>query len=216
MRRGISPAAHVSPSASFAEDVDVHPGATIGDDVTIGTGSTIHAGAHIMAGCKLGERVTIFPGAVLYESTVVGNDVILHAGAVLGTYGVGYDTVDGAHQLGAQLGHVVVEDNVEIGACTTVDRGTYGPTVIGEGTKIDNQVMVAHNCRIGRHNVICSQVGIAGSTTTGIPATPERIQLHQLAAVGKLPEMRKQLRRVERLVEQLVSDKEPPQAQDAA
>jgi len=104
---------------------------------------------------------------VLYENTRVGARVIIHAGAVLGAYGFGYATKGGRHLLSPQLGYVELEADVEIGAGTTVDRGTYGATLIGEGTKIDNQVMIAHNCRIGRHNMICSQVGIAGSCTTG-------------------------------------------------
>jgi UDP-3-O-[3-hydroxymyristoyl] glucosamine N-acyltransferase len=86
---------------------------------------------------------------------------------VIGAYGFGYKLADGRHARTAQLGYVEIGDDVEIGANTTIDRGTYRATVIGEGTKIDNQVMIAHNCRIGRHNMICSQVGVAGSTTTG-------------------------------------------------
>ena len=166
-RIGVSPLAVVSPTAKLAGDVDIHPFATIGDDVTIGAGSTIHSGVHIMAGSRIGEDVTIFPNAVLYENTVVGPRCLIHAGAVLGAYGFGYELVDGRHQLSAQLGNVELCADVEIGAGTTIDRGTYGPTMIGEGTKIDDLVMVAHNCRIGRHNMLCSQVGIAGSTTTG-------------------------------------------------
>ena len=135
--------------------------------LSIGAGTTIHGGVHIMAGSRIGENVTIFPNAVLYENTVVGPRCLIHAGAVLGAYGFGYELVDGRHQLSAQLGNVELGADVEIGAGTTIDRGTYGPTVVGEGTKIDDLVMIAHNCRIGRHNMLCSQVGIAGSTTTG-------------------------------------------------
>ena len=120
-----------------------------------------------MAGSRIGASTTIFPNAVLYENTVVGRRCLIHAGAVLGAYGFGYELVDGRHQLSAQLGHVELGEDVEVGAGTTIDRGTYGPTVVGEGTKIDDLVMIAHNCRIGRHNMLCSQVGIAGSTTTG-------------------------------------------------
>jgi UDP-3-O-[3-hydroxymyristoyl] glucosamine N-acyltransferase len=166
-RVGVSPAAHVSPTARLGAGVDIHPGAVIGDDVEIGAGSTIHAGCTIQAGCKLGENVTLFPHVVLYENTILGDRVIIHACAVIGCYGFGYDVVEGRHRRGSQLGHVEIGADVEIGAATTIDRGTYGPTVIGEGTKIDNQVMIAHNCRIGRHNLICSQVGIAGSSSTG-------------------------------------------------
>jgi len=248
-RIGISPAAHISSSAVLAADLDVHPGASIGDDVRIGARSTIHSGVALAAGCRLGEDVTIFPGAVLYENTVIGSRVIIHAGAVLGAYGFGYDSRSGRHILSAQLGYVELGDDVEVGAATTIDRGTYGPTIIGEGTKIDNQVMIAHNCRIGRHNMICSQVGVAGSTTTGdyvvmagqvgvrdhvhigtravlgakagvsndvpdgvcmigIPATPEREQKLKQAALAKLPEMRKELRKLQRMVEKLTGETE--------
>ncbi len=166
-RRGISPQAVISPTAKLGDDVDVGPFCTIGDDVEIGRGSTIHAGVHIMAGTKIAEDVTIFPNAVLYEDTIVGPRCLIHAGAVLGAYGFGYHFVEGSHHLAAQLGNVVVGPDVEVGAATTIDRGTYGSTIIGEGTKIDNLVVIAHNCRIGRHNLLCGQVGIAGSTTSG-------------------------------------------------
>ena len=156
-RVGISPEAVVSPTATIAEDVDIHPLATIGDEVQIGRGTIIHSGARIMAGTRIGEGVTIFPNAVLYEDTVVGPRCVIHACAVLGAYGFGYSSSDGRHRLSAQLGNVILEAEVEIGAGTTIDRGTYGPTLIGEGTKIDNQVMIAHNCRIGRHNVLCAR-----------------------------------------------------------
>jgi UDP-3-O-[3-hydroxymyristoyl] glucosamine N-acyltransferase len=166
-RHGVSPHAVVSPSAKLGPDVDVHAGATIDDDVEIGAGSTIHAGVRILAGCKVGQCVTIYPNVVLYENTIIGDRVTIHAGAVLGAHGFGYKVIQGKHKLSAQLGWVEIGCDVDIGANTTIDRGTYGATVIGEGTKIDNQVMIAHNCRLGRHNLICSQVGIAGSSTTG-------------------------------------------------
>jgi UDP-3-O-[3-hydroxymyristoyl] glucosamine N-acyltransferase len=166
-RAGVSLRAVISRSARLGNDVNIHPGATIGDDVEIGDGSIIHAGARVMAGCKLGANVTIYPNAVLYENTIVGPRSTIHANAVIGAFGFGYSLVDGRHQPSAQLGYVELGADVEVGAGTTIDRGTYGATVIGEGTKIDNLVMIAHNCRLGRHNLICSQVGIAGSTTTG-------------------------------------------------
>jgi UDP-3-O-[3-hydroxymyristoyl] glucosamine N-acyltransferase len=166
-RMGISPAAIISPTAQLGENVDIHPFATIGDDVRIGANSTIHSGARIMAGCRLAENVTVFPNVVMYENTIVGSRCVIHAGAILGCYGFGYRFCEGRHLLSAQLGHVELGADVEVGAGTTIDRGTYGATVVGEGTKIDNLVMIAHNCRIGRHNMLCSQVGIAGSTTTG-------------------------------------------------
>jgi UDP-3-O-[3-hydroxymyristoyl] glucosamine N-acyltransferase len=166
-RIGVSPAAHVSAVARIAPGVDVYPGAVIEDDVEIASGATIYPHVHVMAGSRIGENVTIFTGAVLYEGTIVGPRVIVHAHAVIGCYGFGYAMAAGKYQRAAQLGYVEIAADVEIGAGTTIDRGAYGPTVIGEGTKIDNQVQIAHNCQIGRHNLLCSQVGIAGSTSTG-------------------------------------------------
>ena len=165
--RAISPEAFVSPRASVGNDIDIHPRAVIGDDVVIGDRVTIHSGVKIQSGCRIGDDVTVYPNAVLYEDTVVGPRCIIHAGAVLGAHGFGYDSSTGVHKLSSQLGNVILEADVEIGANSTVDRGTYGSTFIGEGTKVDNLVQIAHNCRIGRHNMLCAQVGIAGSTTTG-------------------------------------------------
>ncbi len=256
-RIGISPAAHVSPLAKIGPDVDIHPLATIGEDVEIGAGCTIHSGARIMAGCRLGNNVTLFPNAVLYEDTLVGDRVIIHSGAIIGAYGFGYHTVDGRHQLSAQLGYVEIGADVEVGACATIDRGTYGKTFVGEGTKIDNHVQIAHNCRIGKHNILCAHGGIAGSVTTGnyvvmagqvgvkehsqigdqarlgakagviqdipartawvgIPATPEREQMIKQAALSRLPEMRKELKSLQRAVEELTRGIAPAPKQDAA
>lgn len=165
--RGISPLAHVSPLANLAGEISIGPGATIGDHVEIGDQCHIHAGVHVLPGSRLGSQVTLYPNVVLYENTQIGDRVLIHAGSCIGAYGFGYTQEDGRHKRGYQLGNVVLEDDVEIGAGTTIDRGSYGATRIGEGTKIDNLVMIGHNCRIGKHNLICSQVGIAGSTTTG-------------------------------------------------
>lgn len=164
---GVSSHAFVSRSARWGKSVSIHAGATVGDDCQIGDGTTIGPGAHLLAGCIVGRDVTIGPGAVLYENTIVGDRSIVHANVVLGANGFGYSQVGGRHVPAAQLGWVQVGADVEIGAGTTIDRGTYGATQIGDGTKVDNMVQIAHNCRLGRHNLICSQVGIAGSTTTG-------------------------------------------------
>ena len=104
---------------------------------------------------------------VLYDDCVLGDRVVVHACAVIGADGFGYRAQKGQHIKVPQLGWVEIEEDVEIGACSTIDRGTFGPTRIGAGTKIDNLVMIGHNCQIGRHNVLCGQVGIAGSCTTG-------------------------------------------------
>jgi UDP-3-O-[3-hydroxymyristoyl] glucosamine N-acyltransferase len=139
----------------------------VGEGSVIGDNTTVHAGVVIGRWCRLGEQVTIHPHAILYDDTIVGNRVTIHANAVIGADGFGYRTHEGRHVKVPQLGWVELQDDVEIGACTTIDRGTFGPTRIGAGTKIDNLVMIGHNCQIGKHNLLCSQVGIAGSSTTG-------------------------------------------------
>lgn len=164
---GISREAHCDFTSKLAPGVQVYPGAFIDADVEVGSGSIIHAGATLLAGAKIGCDTIIFPNVVVYEDCEIGDRCVIHASAVIGAYGFGYESSSGKHILSHQLGNVVIADDVEIGAGTTIDRGTYDSTTIGEGTKIDNQVMIGHNCRIGRHNLLCSQVGIAGSCTTG-------------------------------------------------
>ncbi len=164
---GIDPRAIVSPGANVSPSAIVEGLAQVGESCTIRERTHIHRGATIMEGCKIGSDCQIFPGVVLYPGTIVGDRVTLHANCVLGAHGFGYKMVDGKHVSTSQLGWVEIEEDVEIGANTTIDRGTYGATRIGAGTKIDNLVMIGHNCSIGKHNLICSQVGIAGSTSTG-------------------------------------------------
>jgi UDP-3-O-[3-hydroxymyristoyl] glucosamine N-acyltransferase len=165
--RGISPAAHIHPTARLGANVSVGPGVVIGEGCEIGANSTLHAGAIVGHNCRLGDDVTLAPHAVLYDDCIIGNRVTIHANAVIGGDGFGYRTNDGKHTKVPQLGWVEIEDDVEVGAGSTIDRGTFGATRIGMGTKIDNLVMIGHNCQIGRYNLLCSQVGIAGSSTTG-------------------------------------------------
>jgi UDP-3-O-[3-hydroxymyristoyl] glucosamine N-acyltransferase len=164
---GIDPRAFVHASATIAEGSSVLPFAGIGEGSTIGARCRIYQGAVVGRFCRLGNDVTLFPNAVLYDGTVVGDRVTIHANAVVGADGFGYRFQDGKHVKVPQLGYVEIGDDVEIGACTTIDRGTFGTTRIGTGTKIDNLVQVGHNCRIGCHNLLVSQVGIAGSSSTG-------------------------------------------------
>lgn len=164
---GIDPRAAVHPSARIGPEPSIYPFAAVGEGTSVGARCRIHSGAVIGRHCVLGDDVTLHPGAVLYDGTSLGNRVIVHANAVVGADGFGYRMQNGKHVKVPQLGRVEVADDVEIGACSTIDRGTFDATRIGEGTKIDNLVMVGHNCRIGRHNVFVSQVGIAGSCTTG-------------------------------------------------
>ncbi len=157
----------VEPAAQIAETALIHPSVIVGAGTKIGERTRIMPGAVIMPRCEIGDDCVIYPNVTLYEYTQVGDRVVIHAGAVLGAHGFGYTQENGRHVLTPQLGYVAIESDVEIGAGSTVDRGTYGATRIGEGTKIDNQVMIGHNCQIGRHNLLCSQVGIAGSSRTG-------------------------------------------------
>ena len=165
--KGVSDQACIHPSTKFGSDVAVGPFAVIEEDVELGDNVVVHSGAQIRAGTKIGYGSTIFANAVLYRNTIVGSRCIIHSGAVIGAFGFGYDSSKGFHRLSPQLGNVVIGDDVEIGSCSTIDRATYGSTIIGDGTKIDNLVMIGHNCKLGKHNLICAHTGIAGSTTTG-------------------------------------------------
>lgn len=164
---GISLNAVVDPTARIGADASVHPLASIGAGCVVGQRCRIHPGAVISENCVLGDDVTLHSHVVLYPGTILGHRVTIHANAVIGADGFGYRFQDGRHVKVPQLGGVEIGDDVEIGAGTTIDRGTFTATRIGAGTKIDNLVMIAHNCQIGRHNIIVSQTGIAGSASTG-------------------------------------------------
>ncbi len=165
--QGIDPRAIIDASATIANDVYIGPNTTIGRNCSVSTGCRIHAGVHLMDGCHIGQDCEIFPGCVLYPGTILGNRILLHACVILGAYGFGYKLREGRHERTAQLGWVELENEVEVGANTTIDRGTYGPTRIGEGTKLDNLIQIGHNVHLGKHNLICAQAGIAGSSSTG-------------------------------------------------
>ena len=166
-------AAGIHPTAIVGEGAVVDPAAHLGPYAVIGAGSRVEAGAAVLAhavvgsGCTIGERALIHPHAVLYDRTEVGAGCIVHSGVVLGGDGFGYATRGGVHHKLPQVGRVVLEDEVEIGANTTIDRAALGETRVGAGTKIDNQVMLGHNVQVGRGSLLCAQVGIAGSTRIG-------------------------------------------------
>ena len=164
---GVSPAAFVDSTARLEARVEIEPMAVIGADVEIGEGSRIGPGAVVGAGVRVGRGCTIAAGASV-QNALIGNDVILHPGARIGQDGFGYGPGPKGGMIKiVQIGRVIIQDKVEIGANTTVDRGTMDDTIIGEGTKIDNQVQIGHNVRIGRHCGIVAGVGIAGSTRIG-------------------------------------------------
>ncbi|HYV38235.1 MAG TPA: UDP-3-O-(3-hydroxymyristoyl)glucosamine N-acyltransferase, partial [Gemmataceae bacterium] len=164
---GVDPRAFVHPTAIIGEGAAILPFASIGEGTVVGARCRIHSGVAVGRYCKLGDDVTLYPNVVLYDGSMLGQRVIIHANAVIGADGFGYRLNGGKHVKVPQLGHVEIGDDVEVGACTTIDRGTFEATRIDEGTKIDNLVQVAHNCQIGKHNLLISQVGIAGSSSTG-------------------------------------------------
>ncbi|HTK74270.1 MAG TPA: UDP-3-O-(3-hydroxymyristoyl)glucosamine N-acyltransferase [Gemmataceae bacterium] len=164
---GIDPLAEVNPTAVIGGGATIEAFAVVRAGAVIGARCRVHSGAIVGRDCKLGDDVTLHPHVVLYDRTVLGDRVTVHANSVIGADGFGYRFQEGRHVKVPQLGWVEVGDDVEIGACTTIDRGTFGATRIGAGTKIDNLVMIAHNCQVGRHNVFVSQMGMAGSSQTG-------------------------------------------------
>lgn len=163
---GISPLAVVHPSAALEAGVTVEPYAVIGANAAIGSGTRIGPGAIIGNGVKIGRECTIAGGASIL-CALIGNHVIVHNGARIGQDGFGYAPGPAGMIKIVQIGRVIIQDHVEIGADTTIDRGTMDDTVIGEGTKIDNQVQIGHNVRIGRHCALVSKVGVAGSAKIG-------------------------------------------------
>jgi UDP-3-O-[3-hydroxymyristoyl] glucosamine N-acyltransferase len=165
--REVHPTAVVHPTAELGPNARVGPNAVVGEGTVIGANATVHAGAVVGRFCAIGDDFTLFPNATLYDDCKVGHRVTVHTGAVIGADGFGYRLVKGRHEKVPQLGWVELGDDVEVGANAAVDRGAVGATRIGTGTKIDNLVMVGHNCRIGRHNILVGQAGLAGSCTTG-------------------------------------------------
>lgn len=157
---------NVHPTANLEDNVIIEPGAFIGREVEIGRGTRIAAGAVIGYRSTIGRDCYIGPNAVITHS-LLGNNIVVHAGVCVGQDGFGFAMGPGGHLKVPQIGRVIIQDDVEIGAATTIDRGALKDTIIGEGTKIDNQVQIAHNVIIGRHCVIVAKCGIAGSTELG-------------------------------------------------
>ncbi len=164
---GVHPQAWVAPTAQIGQNVAIYPFAYVGDGVVIGDGTTLGPGAVIEDRCRLGKDCIIHPSAVLYADVILGDRVEVHSGSVLGGDGFGYRQLDGRHVKVPHTGRLEIENDVEIGSNCTIDRATFETSRIGEGTKIDSLVMVGHNNQIGRHNLLCAQVGIAGSCKTG-------------------------------------------------
>lgn len=165
--RGVMPGASIGNGVSLGEGLSIYPGATVGDNVSVGDRCVIHSGAVIYAGVTLGSDTTIHANAVIRERCRIGNRCVVQPGAVVGSDGFGYAPDGSSYYPIPQVGIVVLEDDVEIGANTCIDRAALEVTLIRRGTKLDNLVQVAHNCQIGEDCMIVSQVGISGSTKIG-------------------------------------------------
>ena len=166
-KSGIEDNAYIADSATLGEDVYVGAFAYISNNVSIGSNSKIYPQSYIGDNVKIGTNCIIYPGVKIYHNCVIGNNVIIHAGTVIGSDGFGFAPQNGEYVKIAQIGNVIIEDNVEIGSNTSIDRATMGSTVVKRGAKLDNLIQVAHNVEVGESTVMAAQVGIAGSTKIG-------------------------------------------------
>jgi len=241
---GIQPTALIHPSVALGENLSIGPYTIIDAEVTIGDGTVIGASVTIGREVRIGSNCVIHPGVVIYRQSLLGDRVELLANAVIGSDGFGHSREEGIYLKIPQVGRVVLEDDVLVGACSTIDRATFGETRVEAGTKIDNLVMVAHNSVIGPNTAIAAQTGMAGSTIVGgevqiggqvglaghlkvgdravlaaksgvisdipedsyyfgYPARPQREWMTMLAGLRRLPDLRRQVRELERRLAEL-------------
>ncbi len=165
--RGIAQPIAQGTGVQIGPDVSIWPFVTLGDRVKIGARVTLYPGVFVGDDSEVGDDCLLYPNVTVRERCTIGRRVIIHSGTVIGSDGFGYVEHEGRHQKIPQVGSVVIEDDVELGANVAVDRATFGRTIIKRGTKVDNLVQVAHNVTVGEHNILVAQVGIAGSTTLG-------------------------------------------------
>lgn len=163
----IHPTAVIGEGVTLGKEVFIGPYVVIEANSSIGDHCVLKSHIHIGREVAVGDNTTIHSHVTVYDKCQIGSRVIIHASTVIGSDGFGYTFVDGKHLKVPHVGRVLIEDDVEIGANTAIDRATMGATVIGEGTKIDNLVQVAHSVKLGKHNILCGFTGIAGSTTSG-------------------------------------------------
>ena len=166
-RVGIDPLAYVAPTAQIGKDVYLAPFACVGDGAVIGDGTELHPHATVGRNAKVGANCILYAHATVYHDCIVGNNCIMHAGSVVGADGFGFAPTPDGYEKIPQIGIAILEDNVEIGANTCIDRATMGATIIHKGVKLDNLVQIAHNVEVGANTVMASQVGVAGSTKVG-------------------------------------------------
>ena len=164
---GISPQANIDPTAVIGIDACIGPGVNIAANAVVGNNVVLYPGVYLGEGCRLGDHCTLYPNVVVYEGCTLGNRVTIHAGSVIGEDGLGFAPVGETWHKIPQIGVVEIADDVEIGACCTIDRATLGKTVIGAGTKFSNQIAIGHGTKIGPHCMFVAQVGLAGSVTVG-------------------------------------------------
>ena len=166
-KTGIDPLAYIAPTAKIGENTYIGPFACVGDYAEVGDNTSLHPHATVGSGAKVGSDCILYPHATVYHDCRIGNGCILHAGSVVGADGFGFAPSPEGYEKIPQIGIVILEDNVEIGANTCIDRATMGATVIHKGVKLDNLIQIAHNVEVGSNTVMASQVGIAGSTKVG-------------------------------------------------
>jgi len=167
-KNGIEPQTYISSTAKYGENLYLGSFSYIGDNVVIGNNVKIYPGCFVGDNVEIGNNVILFAGAKIYSETIIGANCTIHSGAVIGADGFGYaPNEDGTFSKIPQIGNVIIEENVDIGACSTIDRATLGSTIIRAGVKLDNQIQIAHNVEIGQNTVIAAQTGIAGSTKIG-------------------------------------------------
>lgn len=241
---GILPGAHIASTAQLADEVTVHPGCCVAEKVKIGKGSVLYPGVILYAGVEIGEDCILHGGVVVREGCRIGNRVVIQPNAVIGSDGFGYAPDGSRYFKIPQVGIVILEDDVEIGAATCVDRATLGATIVKRGVKLDNLVQIAHNVVVGEDTIMVSQVGVAGSTQigrhctfggqvgtaghikigdnvtigarggatgnvegnqvlSGVPLMPHKEWLKSTMSFAKLPEMRKDLAKLKKRLEEL-------------
>lgn len=166
-KKGIENMSFISESAKVGSDIYVGAFAYVGENVELGDGSKIYPQAYVGDNVKIGNNVTIYSGAKIYHNCQIGDNSIIHSGAVIGSDGFGFSQENGVYSKIPQMGNVIIESDVEIGANTTIDRAVMGSTIIRQGVKLDNLIMIAHNNEIGKNTVMAAQAGIAGSTKIG-------------------------------------------------
>ncbi len=246
---GVHSTAFVDDSAKISETAAIGPQAVIGADVIIDERTVVGPGCVIGRGVRVGRQCRLWPNVVVNHGCIIGNNVTIYAGATIGSDGFAYRLVDGRHRKITHIGTVVIEDDVEIGANSCIDRAKFGRTVIGQGTKVDNLVQIAHNVRTGKHCILVSQVGIAGSSElgdyvvlagqagvtdhvrignqamiggggavicdvedgakmSGSPVRPLKEYLKETALIKKLPDIYKNLKELNKKIEQRASSKD--------